>query len=67
MQSLMYHYWISQCQKGYKIHEDDDNYEYLADKTLHIEKNLWVYRVDDIIYACIQGATELEDEYYIIN
>ena len=51
MRSKEYHYWVSQCQKGFKLEEDDDDYEYMADETLYIDHDLHVYRVDDIIYA----------------
>ncbi len=61
MESMQYHYWVSQCQKGFQLLEDEDDYKDLAEETLYMEKGLWVYRVQDVIYAHLHPST------YIIN
>jgi len=54
---MQYHYWVSQCQKGFQLLEDEDNYSDLSQETLYEEKGLWVYRVDDVIYAYLHPST----------
>lgn len=66
MRSMLYNYWVVQCEKGFKLEEDDDDYEYLADETLYIDYCLHVYRVDDIIYAVhYKGPALKASGYYI--
>ena len=61
MKSMQYHYWVSQCQKGFRLSLDEDNYIDLAEETLHLEGELYVYRINDVIYAQLFPST------YIIN
>jgi len=77
MKSKEYHYWVSQCQKGFKLEDNDDSYQYLADETLYIDYDLYVYRVDDVIYAVhykepvltMDGyyPKDIDYNHYIIN
>lgn len=61
MQSKEYYYWASQCQKGFQLLEDEDDYSDLAENTLYMDYEIWVYKVDDVIYARWKHNT------YIIN
>jgi len=61
MQSKEYHYWVSQCEKGFELLEDEDNYSDLCSETLFMEKGLWVYKVQDVIYVYKHPST------YIVN
>ena len=61
MRSMQYNYWVSQCEKGFQLLEDEDDYSDLAEEVLHNEADLWVYRIQDVIYA------QLGSSSYIIN
>ena len=61
MKSMKYHYWVSQCNKGYQLSEDEETYEDIAEQIIYQEADLWVYRVQDVIYAQLFPLT------YIIN
>ena len=71
MKSMKCHYWLSQCEKGFKLKDDEDSYSDLADKTLYIDNYIWVYTVNDIIYAAkykdVFNADEIDYEKYILN
>lgn len=71
MKSMQYHYWSSQCEKGFKLEDDDENYEYLADETLYIDNYIWVYKVDIFIYAIKYKDSfddlEVDYDHYILN
>ena len=61
MNSMQYNYWVSQCQNGFQLLEDEDDYSDLSEETLFMENGLWVYRIEDIIYVFLHPST------YIIN
>jgi len=61
MKSMQYHYWVSKCQMGFQLFEDEDNYSDLTEETLYMEQGLWVYKVEDVIYVYKHPST------YIIN
>lgn len=65
MRSMLYNYWVVQCEKGFKLEEDDDNYECLSDETVYIEYDLYVYKVQGVIYAI--HYKDLDYDHYIIN